>query len=137
MSSETSAEYGPAYLYNTSLDGTPYVAVTLPENLEKFSDRILDLNEIACISVYHQNINMGDKKKIQNKIFDAEEFVGIAICYSLTGKYSVFALHESLKCGPEFHIRTGTDEITKKLRKIVEDWLKGRTDLYLKINNFT
>ena len=83
-----------------------------------------------------QMINKGSEFSVKNKIFNTEEFVGIAFYHALGEKYSVFALHISLKRGPEFLINDETDELTVKLRNIIIDYLKSHEELNLSIEDF-
>lgn len=117
-------------LSNTSLDGNPYVVVTLPEAFDKFDGRILDFDNISLLTSYYHEVTSTEGT------FDIDEFIGVKFYRLPRNKCTVMALHESLKYGPEFHINRDKDEITMKLRSAIVDYLDKHKDLGYTIDMF-
>ena len=115
-----------------------YALVALPQNLSNYAGKILTIDQIATIDVYNSNITSCEK----DVLFDAGEFTGISFYENTSRKtinrFTVFALHKSLKSGPEYHINGfGTDkDHNKKLRNIVMDYLDAHKNSLLHLENF-
>ena len=115
-----------------------YALVALPQNLSKYDRKVLTIDQVILINTYYGNIIGCD----QRVLFDAGEFTGISFYknINLRGKYSVFALQNDLKRGPEYYI---TDYLSMdgrgpntKLRNIVIDYINNHKELGLNIDNF-
>lgn len=124
---------------NTPYDNNSCLIVELPDSLKHFATRILDLDQVSCISAYRETTSNIE----WNRPFDSEEFTGIMFWELSDGKHSVWALHESLRCGPEFYINTQQvpineqqNEIVVKLRKIVADHLSKHPQFSMNIDQF-
>lgn len=119
-------------LSNTPLDPEEvYVTVRLPKYLNAFSGRILDVGQMRCIDSYVEEL------PFNAVTFDTDEFKGIFFYKNNSGKYSVWALHETLKYGPEFYINQYKDnKIEAQLRADVIKYLENHKELGLTIGQF-
>lgn len=120
-------------LSNTPLDPEEvYVTVRLPKHLKAFAGRILDLGQMRCIDSYVAELP-------ENAVtFDSEEFKRIFFYQNTnTNKYSVWALHETFKYGPEFYINQYKDnKIEAQLRADIIKYLENHKELGLTIGQF-
>lgn len=109
--------------------------LTLPNNLSKYFERTLSLDDVSMICAYQSNVTYNDRK---NVLFDAGKYTGITFI-SGRGKYSIFALPDDLMSGPEYYINKNSikgNEPNFELRDIVIDYLDKHKELGLNIDDF-
>lgn len=129
---------------------TPSVTVSLSKQLAKFNGRHLDFDQMKILIEYCANTS-GDID--WNLAFDGGEFTGIVFYKLRSGKYSIWALHDSLEDGPVFNISPPKLENlfdphfnpfdqyiynnhNEELRQIVTEYLTKHPELGLTIEQF-
>ena len=115
---------------------SPLVGTILPDSLKKLSGRIFTLEEMFYITAYHRHTSSSFAVRDTVAVFDAGEFIGITLmrCGS---RYTVFALHETIKHGPEFHISDVMhSKMMYRLRLIVMDYLEKHKEQDIYIDQF-
>lgn len=118
----------------------PSVTVSLPQQLSKFSGRHLNFDQMQNLATYCANTSDVIDEDVA---FDGGNFTGIIFDKSPNGKYSVWALHDSLIEGPEFYINPQdppnkyvTYIHNKELHQIVAEYLNENSFLGLTIDQF-
>lgn len=108
--------------------------VILPNYLSKYAGRTLSLGDVSLIWCHHTNVSTAEDTAAEKHIpFDAGEFTGIYFYRTSNGKYSVFALPDDLRSGPEYYISLAPNY---ELRSIVADHLEKHKELKLSIDDF-